>query len=110
MSFTVFVSFPSQLYYFLSMTYAIGWFTFLDYPFFLSLVQAFGFEADSDNSSSFVTTFDAADAEDASKFLRKAFNILQPGNHASKRMPEMDGGYFSHCPRYLCFFFLVYSS
>ncbi|CAG5119772.1 unnamed protein product [Candidula unifasciata] len=62
-------------------------------------VQAFGFDTDSDNSSSFVTTFDAADAEDASKYLRKAFNILQPGYHACKRMPEMDGGYFSHCPR-----------
>ncbi|CAL1542275.1 unnamed protein product, partial [Lymnaea stagnalis] len=60
----------------------------------------FGFvEADGDQSSAFETTFDSSDADDASKFLRKAFDILQPGYHASKRMPEMDGGYFSHCPR-----------
>ncbi|XP_005092228.1 uncharacterized protein LOC101846194 isoform X2 [Aplysia californica] len=64
-------------------------------------IQAFGFDTDGENSfsSAFETTFDATDADDAAKFLRKTFNILQPGHHACKRVPEMDGGYFNHCPR-----------
>ncbi|KAH9509619.1 hypothetical protein Btru_044020 [Bulinus truncatus] len=65
-------------------------------------VQAFGFEevdVDHQVPSVFEAKFDASDADDTSKYLRKAFNILQPGYHAAKRMPEMEGGYFSHCPR-----------
>ncbi|KAK7010967.1 hypothetical protein BgiMline_002609 [Biomphalaria glabrata] len=65
-------------------------------------VQAFGFEesdGEHPTSSVFETTFDSSDAEDSSKYMRKAFNILQPGYHAAKRMPDMEGGYFSHCPR-----------
>ena len=67
-----------------------------------SHLQAFGFDTDGDQtsiSSGFETTFDASDAEDAAKFLRKIFSIVQPGCHASKRMGDMDGGFFSHCPR-----------
>ncbi|RUS73084.1 hypothetical protein EGW08_019145, partial [Elysia chlorotica] len=65
-------------------------------------VQAFGFDTDGDQtsvSSGFETTFDSADAEDAAKFLRKIFSIVQPGCHASKRNGDMEGGFFSHCPR-----------
>ena len=58
-----------------------------------------GSDGDVSFSSAFETTFDSTDADDAAKFLRKTFNILQPGNHPCKRVPDIDGGYFSHCPR-----------
>lgn len=67
----------------------------------LNFSKAFGYDTDGDLSisSAFETTFDSNDADDATKFLRKTFNILEPGHHACKRVPEIEGGYFSHCPR-----------
>ena len=63
-------------------------------------LHVYGFEADGDLSMSSVeSVFDACDAEDACKLLRKAFHMLGPGRHACKRNPDHGGSHFVHCRR-----------
>lgn len=63
-------------------------------------LNVYGFEADGDRSfSSAESVFDASDAEDACKLLRKAFHMLGPGRHACKRNPDHGGSHFVHCRR-----------
>lgn len=63
-------------------------------------LQAYGFDGDGDHAVSFAESmFDASDAEDACKLLRKAFHMLGPGRHACKRNPDHGGSHFVHCRR-----------
>ncbi|XP_076439675.1 uncharacterized protein LOC143279511 [Babylonia areolata] len=63
-------------------------------------LHVYGFEADGDHSfSSVESVFDACDAEDVCKLLRKAFHMLGPGRHACKRNPDHGGSHFVHCRR-----------
>ena len=63
-------------------------------------LHAYGFDGDGDYSvSSVESVFDASDAEDVCKLLRKAFHMLGPGRHACKRNPDHGGSHFVHCRR-----------
>ncbi|ESO97213.1 hypothetical protein LOTGIDRAFT_239156 [Lottia gigantea] len=64
-------------------------------------MEIFGYEADGDlsYSSALETFFDANDAEESVKQLRKVFHVVNPGRYALKKSPEAGGGHFIHCPR-----------
>ncbi|KAJ8316966.1 hypothetical protein KUTeg_004870 [Tegillarca granosa] len=48
-------------------------------------------------SSGTETSFEVSDVEETVKLLRKPFQILNPGNHVSKRKPEHGSISFIHC-------------
>lgn len=65
-------------------------------------LHVYGFDEAVDPEHSFSSVesvFDAADAEDVCKLLRKAFHMLGPGRHACKRNPDHGGSHFVHCKR-----------
>ncbi|XP_050399130.1 uncharacterized protein LOC126816536 [Patella vulgata] len=64
-------------------------------------MEIYGYEADGDlsYSSALETFFDANDAEESIKQLRKAFHVVNPGRYALRKSPDTGGGHFVHCPR-----------